>query len=85
MNIFYRLGYVISRVKSEYQAGYAAGSFSTPRKNTLEQEILNVLRSGNGTSKYVAAIKRYRELTNSMLREAKDGVDDIMLRHGIPK
>lgn len=46
---------------------------------TLQNEILDILRTGNK----ISAIKRYREVTHEGLKEAKDAVERMGVQHGI--
>lgn len=47
----------------------------------FEQQLLSVLRGGNK----IAAIKLYRERTRVGLKEAKDAVEGVARRHGLPE
>lgn len=46
----------------------------------LETELLTLLRE----QEVIAAVKRYREVCGGQLKDAKDAIDALSVRHGIP-
>ena len=54
------------------------------KREAASEEVLALLRS-NEASRYVRAVKRFRELTGDALHEAKRMVDFLMRVHGITR
>ena len=74
MNIFYLIGHAFGRMKFETLRGFRDG-FSPSSKN--KDERIRVLLRQDPDRNYIAAIKLHRELYGSMLRDAKDAVDEM--------
>jgi ribosomal protein L7/L12 len=77
MNLFYRIGYTISRCKYEYTKGRADGF--APDMDVRLRPVMAELRAGC----YVTAIKRHRDIFGSSLKDAKDAVDALKIKHNL--
>lgn len=77
MNLFYRIGYTISRCKYEYNKGRADGF--APEMEVRLRPVMAELRAKH----YVTAIKQHRAIFGSSLKDAKDAVDALKIKHGL--
>jgi ribosomal protein L7/L12 len=59
--------------------GELSPAISAPGASGLEAQVLEIAR----TQGKIAAIKHYREATGAGLKEAKDAVEAMILRHGV--
>lgn len=80
MRFFYALGYAINRAKFEYALGARAGF--APKAGDKEAKIVRMIKDNPGGN-YVTAIKTHREEFSTSLRDAKDAVDALYVKHGI--
>lgn len=76
MGFFYRLGYLVSRVKFEYARGSRDG-FAAPVAKTDSDKLARVKAALQDTDQIITAVKLHRELFNSSLREAVDTVREM--------
>lgn len=69
-------------VESPTRGDPGAGLSTPPPELTpqLETELLTLLRE----KEVIAAVKRYREVFGGQLKDAKDAIDALSVRHGIP-
>lgn len=81
MGIFYWLAFYVNRAKFEWARGARDGYGKAA--TSKEGELIAILKGGDSGT-YISAIKRYRELYGAPLKEAKDGVDAIISKHGLP-
>jgi len=79
MRFFYWLAFYVNRARFEWARG-ARDGFARPA-SAKEEQVLDFLRGGE----YVRAIKTHRELFNTSLKDAKDAVDALLVKHGITR
>jgi ribosomal protein L7/L12 len=77
MNLFYRIGYTIARCKYEYTKGRADGF--APDMEVRLRPVMAELRGNH----YIDAIKKHRDIFGSSLKDAKDAVDALKIKHGL--
>lgn len=63
----------------ESLGGASTAPPAAPTDAALQQEVVELLHAGAG----LEAVKRYRDRTGASLKQSKDAVDAIALRHGL--
>jgi ribosomal protein L7/L12 len=77
VRFFYWLSFYVARARYEWARGAMAG-YGRPSIGK-EEQIVAILKTGQ----YVSAIKTHRDLFGSSMKDAKDAIDALKVKHDI--